>query len=89
MENMHSFEEQIPCVGVSQFDPFGHRLFGVRKSEATPKMVEEMAKEGNSCICYPHGECKFGAEENLYGRVVWSIDKFFVLVGKWAVHIRV
>lgn len=39
---------------------------------------------GNPLIDYPQGESNLGVEDDLRGRVVWSIDKFLVLVGKWA-----
>ena len=88
MEDMCSFDERMPCVGVFRYDPVGHRLIGVRKSEVTPKMVEDAADKGKSFIDYPQGESKFGVEEDCCGRVVWSIDKFMVLVGKWAEPIQ-
>ena len=83
MNDMRSFDEQMPCVGVFRYDPVGRRLIGVRKREVTPQMVEEAAEKGEPFIDHPHGESKFGAEEDCCGRVVWSIDKFVVLVGKW------
>lgn len=84
MDDIRSFDEQMPCVGVFQYNPIGHRLVGVQKSEVTPKMVEDAAERGGLFIDYPQGESKFGAEEDYGGRVVWSIDKFLVLVSKWA-----
>ena len=88
MDDIRSFDEQMPCVGVFQYDPVGHRLFGVRKREVTPKMVEDAADKGEPFIDYQQGESKHGAEEDYGGRVVWSIDKFMVLVGKWAESIH-
>ena len=39
---------------------------------------------GNPFVDYPQGESNLSVEDDLHGRVVWSIDKFLVLVGKWA-----
>ena len=41
MEDMKSFDEQMPCVGIFWYDPEDNTLFGVRKKELTPQMVEE------------------------------------------------
>ena len=83
MEDMRSFDEQMPCVGIFWYDPEDHSLFGVRKKELTPVMVEEAAGKGVFFIDY--GESK---AEEYAGRIVWSTDKFIVLVGKWAEPIQ-
>ena len=44
MESMKGFDEQMPCVGIFWYDQDEHALFGVRKQELTPKMVEEAAR---------------------------------------------
>ena len=41
MEDMRSFDEQMPCVGIFWYDPQEHQFFGVHKKELTPVMVEE------------------------------------------------
>ena len=46
MEDMKSFDEQMPCVGIFWYDPEEHSFFGVHKKELTPKMVEEAAEKG-------------------------------------------
>lgn len=46
MEDMRSFDEQMPCVGIFWYDPLDRALFGVRKKELTPQMVEEAAAKG-------------------------------------------
>ena len=46
MEDMKSFDEQMPCVGIFWYDPEDHTLFGVRKKELTPQMVEDAAGKG-------------------------------------------
>lgn len=43
MEDMKSFDEQMPCVGIFWYDPQEHQFFGVHKKELTPVMVEEAA----------------------------------------------
>ena len=84
MEDMSSFDEQMPCVGIFWYDPEEHTLFGVRKQELTPKQVEEAAEKGMPFINYPHLHRQVWAKDDLCGRVTWNIDKFIVLVGHWA-----
>ena len=50
MEDMKSFDEQMPCVGIFWYDPEDNTLFGVRKKELTPQMVEEAAEKGKSVL---------------------------------------
>ena len=128
MEDMKSFDEQMPCVGIFWYDPEDNTLFGVRKKELTPQMVEEAAEKGKPFINYPQGGHKAAIEREgseIYfdfpereqaraelkeyfraqakhldtkfkgdytqvprGRVAWTIDKFIVLVGKWAEPIQ-
>lgn len=83
MADMRSFDEQMPCVGIFWYDPEEHSLFGVRKKELTPLMVEEAAEKGVFFIDY--GE---SIAETYAGRIVWNKDKFIVLVGKWAEPIQ-
>ena len=40
MEDMKSFDEQMPCIGIFWYDPEEHSLFGVRKKELPPQMVD-------------------------------------------------
>ena len=87
MEDMRSFDEQMPSVGIFWYDPEDHTLFGVRKKELTPQMVEEARAKGVEFIEYSQ------LNDNDYtqvprGRVAWTIDKFIVLVGKWAEPIQ-
>ena len=37
MEDMRSFDEQMPCVGIFWYDPQDHTLFGVRKKHLDTK----------------------------------------------------
>ena len=122
MAAMKAFDEQMPCVGIFWYDPEDNTLFGVRKKEITPVVVEEAAKKGIPFINYPHlnydvwveetkaaskreeNETSFDYPEREQaraklkfkgdytqiprGRVAWTIDKFIVLVGKWAEPIQ-
>ena len=53
INDMRSFDEQMPCVGLFWYDRAGHSFFGVRKQEITPQMVEEAAEKGSPFISYP------------------------------------
>ena len=89
MNDMRSFDEQMPCVGIFWYDPAEHSFFGVRKKEITPQMVEEVAEKGDPFISYPEMQRELSVNESsMCGRVVWSIDKFIVLVGEWAKPIQ-
>ena len=46
MADMKSFDEQMPCVGIFWYDLDDQVLFGVRKKELTPQVVEEAAEKG-------------------------------------------
>ena len=52
--DMSSFDEQMPCVGIFWYEIGNHKLFGVRKKELSPKMVEEAAEKCLPFINYPH-----------------------------------
>ena len=128
MEDMRSFDEQMPCVGIFWYDPQEHQFFGVHKKELTPVMVEEAALKGMRYIDYCEGGAKAAIkreESQIYlsssereqaraelkeyfkaqargevtrftgdytqvprGRVAWNVNKFIVLVGKWAEPIQ-
>ena len=89
MNDMRSFDEQMPCVGIFWYDPANHSFFGVRKKEITPQMVEDAAEKGSPSISYPDVQGELSADDSrLTGRVAWTIDKFIVLVGKWAEPIQ-
>ena len=92
MEDMKSFDEQMPCVGIFWYDPEDNTLFGVRKKELTPLMVEESRAQGVDVIDYPLSTLNFQlstiSAQVPRGRVAWTIDKFIVLVGKWAEPIQ-
>ena len=79
MEDMKSFDEQMPCVGIFWYDPEDNTLF------------EESRAKGVDVIDYPissflHQTSDIKQRE--CGRVAWTIDKFIVLVGKWAEPIK-
>ena len=107
MEDMKSFDEQMPCVGIFWYDPQEHQFFGVHKKELTPVMVEEAALKGVPFINYPklhrqiwakeYFKAQAKGEETRFtgdytqvprGRVAWNVNKFIVLVGKWAEPIQ-
>ena len=54
MADMKAFDEQMPCIGIFWYDLDENSLFGVRKKEITPKMVEEAAEKGLPFINYLH-----------------------------------
>ena len=83
---MATFDEQMPSVGIFWYDPEDKTLFGVRKKELTPKMVEEAAEKGKPFICLSE-ECKSDVSRQ-GGFVVWNVDKFEVKVGHWAEPIQ-
>jgi hypothetical protein len=63
MDDMKSFDEQMPCVGIFWYDPEDHTFFGVRKKELTPQMVEEAAVKGKPFINYPQLNYEVWQEE--------------------------
>lgn len=78
MKAMKAFDEQMPCVGVFWYDLGSQSFSFLRKMEINPKIVEYARQRGESSICYPE------VFEPINGRIIWSIDKFIVLVGHWA-----
>ena len=78
-------------VGIFWYDPEDNTLFGVRKKELTPQMVEESRAKGVDVIDYPISSLLHQTsdiKQRECGRVAWTIDKFIVLVGKWAEPIK-
>lgn len=63
MDDMASFDEQMPSVGIFWYDPQDHALFGVRKKEITPREVEEAAVKGKPFINYPQLHRQVWAKE--------------------------
>lgn len=63
MDDMRSFDEPMPSVGIFWYDPKDHNLFGVRKKELTPREVEEAAEKGKPFINYPHLHRQVWAKE--------------------------
>ena len=89
MNDMRSFDEHMPCVGIFWYDSADRSFFGVRKKEINPQMVEAAAEKGSPFISYPEMEGELCVDgSRLGGRVVWSIDQFKVLVGIWAEPIQ-
>ena len=101
MEDMKSFDEQMPCVGIFWYDPEDHNFFGVHKKELTPREIEEARAKGIDVINYPLSTLNSHCNATLSkrelstrsvqvprGRVAWNVNKFIVLVGKWAEPIQ-
>ncbi len=88
MEDMKSFDEQMPCVGIFWYDPEDHSFFGVHKKELTPREIEEARANGVDVINYPlstlNSQLSTKSVQVPRGRVAWNVNKFIVLVGKWA-----
>ena len=76
MESMKGFDEQMPCVGIFWYDQNEHALFGVRKQELTPKMVEEAADQGIPFINYPHLHRQIWAKEYFRAQAKQEKTKF-------------
>lgn len=62
MEDMRSFDEPMPSVGIFWYDPEEHTLFGVRKKELTPREVEEARVNGVDVINYQDSGIKAAIE---------------------------
>ena len=91
MADMASFDEQMPCIGIFWYDPQEHNFFGVHKKEITPRMVEEAAEKGIHYIDYSTPSLlpqPSDIKQSVCGRVAWNVNKFIVLVGKWAEPIQ-
>lgn len=76
MNDMKSFDEQMPCIGIFWYDPEDHSFFGVRKSELTPKMVEDAAEKGLPFINYPHLHRQVWAKEYFRAQAKHEETKF-------------
>ena len=76
MAAMRAFDEQMPCVGIFWFDPDDNTLFGVRKKEITPKIVEEAAEKGLPFINYPHLHRQVWAKEFFKAQASHAETKF-------------
>jgi len=76
MAAMRAFDEQMPCVGIFWYSPDDNTLFGVRKQEVTPKMVEEAADKGLPFINYPHLHRQVWAKEFFKAKATHKDTKF-------------
>ena len=76
MNDMKSFDEQMPCIGIFWYGPEDHSFFGVRKSELTPKMVEDAAEKGLPFINYPHLHRQVWAKEYFRAQAKHEETKF-------------
>ena len=87
MADMKSFDEEMPSIGIFWYDPNDHTLFGVGKKELTPQMVEEARAKGVEFIDYPKMH-NIDCAQAYNGHVAWSVCKFVVHVGHWAVVVQ-
>jgi len=76
MDDMSSFVEPMPSVGIFWYDPKDHTLFGVRKKELTPREVEEAAEMGKPFINYPHLHRQVWAKEYFCAQAKHTETKF-------------
>lgn len=76
IDDMRSFDEQMPSVGIFLYDPADNTLFGVRKKELTPREVEEAAEKGKPFIDYPHLHRQVWAKEYFRAQVKHLDTKF-------------
>lgn len=76
MDEMSSFDEQMPCVGIFWYDPEDHTLFGVRKKELTPREVEDAAEKGKPFINYSQLHHHVWARELFRAQAKHSKTKF-------------
>lgn len=76
MDDMRSFDEPMPSVGVFLYDSGKHCLTSVQKKEVLVKHTCE------------HPYIEFGTPVPGCGRIVWAVNKFVVFVGQWAKDIE-
>ena len=76
MADMQAFDEQMPCIGIFWYDPADGTLFGVRKKEITPKMVEDAADKGLPFINYPQLHRQVWAKEYFKAQATHKETKF-------------
>lgn len=74
--DMKSFDEQMPCIGIFWYDPTDKTLFGVRKQEVTPKMVEDAANKGLPFLNYPQLHRQVWAKEYFMAQAKHEVTKF-------------
>ncbi len=74
--DMSLFDEQMPCVGIFWYDKDSESLFGVCKTELTPKMVEEAADKGLPFINYPKLHRQIWAKEYFRAQAKHEETKF-------------
>ena len=76
MASMKAFDEQMPCIGIFWYDPTDSTLFGIRKQEVTPKMVEDAANKGLPFLNYPHLHRQVWAKEFFKAKTKHEETKF-------------
>lgn len=76
MKDMASFDVEMPSIGIFWYDMESDELFGVCKSELTPKMVEDAADKGLPFINYPKLHRQIWAKEYFKGQAKHEETKF-------------
>lgn len=76
MDDMRSFDEPMPQVGIFWYDPSDKAFFGVRKQEITPKQVEDAAEKGLPFINYPQLHRQVWAKEYFRTQATGEVSKF-------------
>lgn len=76
MDDMRSFDEPMPQVGIFWYDLNDKSFFGVCKQELTPKQVEEAAEQGLPFINYPHLHRQIWAKEYFRAQAKHEDTKF-------------
>jgi len=74
--DMATFADDMPSIGIFWYDLSDEILFGVYKSELTPKMVEEAADNGIPFINYPKLHRQIWAKEYYKAQAAHSETKF-------------
>ena len=76
MDDMASFDNEMPQIGIFWYDMEEGTFFGVRKSELTPVMVEDAAEKGLPFINYPHLHRQVWAKEYFRAQAKHEDTKF-------------
>lgn len=77
INDIQSFDEQMPCVGTFWYDAGTRASSHVRKMEITPRMVEEARQTGQTSILH------LKEDGPMNGRIIWHADNSIVRLGRW------
>ena len=76
ISDMKTFAGNMPSIGIFWYDMSDKTLFGVNKSELTPKMVEDAADSGIPFINYPKLHRQIWAKEYFKAQATHTDTKF-------------